>query len=138
ATASDSRPQLPVLPLRDVVVFPHMVIPLFVGREKSVKALEQAMAGDKRIILVAQRSPELDDPGEKDLFEIGTVAQILQLLNLPDGTLKVLVEGAERIRIADYGDRDGALVASGETLASFSDRDDRELDVTLRSLLGQF
>ena len=130
--------ELPVLPLRDVVVFPHMVIPLFVGRDKSVKALEQAMAADKRIILVAQRSPELDDPGEKDLFEIGTVAQILQLLNLPDGTLKVLVEGAERVRISGYDERDGALMAKGETLASFSDRDDRELDVTLRSLLGQF
>ena len=128
----------PVLPLRDIVVFPHMIVPLFVGRDKSVKALEQAMAADKRIILVAQRSPELDDPGEKDLFEIGTVAQILQLLNLPDGTLKVLVEGAERVRISGYDERDGALMAKGETLASFSDRDDRELDVTLRSLLGQF
>lgn len=85
--------ELPVLPLRDVVVYPHMVIPLFVGREKSIRCLETAMAQDKQIILVAQRDAELDEPSKDDIFEVGTVASILQLLKLPDGTVKVLVEG---------------------------------------------
>lgn len=89
---------LPVLPLRDVVVFPHMVIPLFVGREKSIKALDLAMEADKRILLVAQKSAETDDPAAADLYEIGTLAQVLQLLKLPDGTIKVLVEGVARAR----------------------------------------
>ncbi|HOU64787.1 MAG TPA: LON peptidase substrate-binding domain-containing protein, partial [Thermomonas sp.] len=87
---------LPVLPLRDVVVFPHMVIPLFVGRDKSIRALDIAMEGDKRILLVAQKSAETDDPGATDLHPIGTLAQVLQLLKLPDGTIKVLVEGLVR------------------------------------------
>ena len=82
---------LPVLPLRDVVVFPHMVIPLFVGRDKSIRALDMAMEADKRILLVAQQSAETDDPGAGDLHAIGTLAQVLQLLKLPDGTIKVLV-----------------------------------------------
>ena len=85
---------LPVLPLRDVVVYPNMVIPLFVGRERSMKALELAMEGpDKQIVLLAQRSPDIDDPQTEDLYEIGTVATVIQLLKLPDGTIKVLVEG---------------------------------------------
>src|SRR3546814_6185108 len=83
---------LPVLPLRDVVVFPHMVIPLFVGREKSIHALDLAMEGDKRILLLAQKSAETDDPEAGDLYEVGTLAQVLQLLKLPDGTIKVLVD----------------------------------------------
>ena len=87
---------IPVLPLRDVVVYPHMVIPLFVGREKSILALESAMKGDKRIMLVAQRQAEVDDPKQDDLYQIGTIATILQLLKLPDGTVKVLVEGVDR------------------------------------------
>src|SRR5690606_8097753 len=87
---------LPVLPLRDVVVYPHMVIPLFVGREKSVRALEAAMDGDKQILLVAQTSPDVDDPGAGELFDVATVATVLQLLKLPDGTIKVLVEGLSR------------------------------------------
>src|SRR3546814_3063820 len=87
---------LPVLPLRDVVVFPHMVIPLFVGREKSIHALDLAMEGDKRILLLAQKSAETDDPEAGDLYEVGTLAQVLQLLKLPDGTIKVLVEGVSR------------------------------------------
>ena len=85
---------LPVLPLRDVVVYPNMVIPLFVGRERSMKALELAMEGpDKQIVLLAQRSPDIDDPQAEDLYDIGTVATVIQLLKLPDGTIKVLVEG---------------------------------------------
>src|SRR6476659_7028179 len=106
---SADRTVLPVLPLRDVVVFPHMVIPLFVGREKSIAALEQAMAADKRIVLLAQKSAETDDPGASDLYEVGTLAQVLQLLKLPDGTIKVLVEGTERVRVDRVTERDGTL-----------------------------
>ncbi len=84
---------LPVLPLRDVVVYPHMVIPLFVGREKSIKALDKAMEGNKQIILVAQKSAADDDPGQDETYDIGTMANILQLLKLPDGTIKVLSRG---------------------------------------------
>ena len=84
---------LPLLPLRDIVVFPHMIVPLFVGREKSVAALEHAMAGDKEILLVAQLDPGQDDPGRDDLYDLGVTATVLQLLKLPDGTVRVLVEG---------------------------------------------
>jgi len=91
---------VPVLPLRDVVVYPHMVIPLFVGREKSINALDTAMQEDKKILLVAQKNAEVDDPSVEDIYEIGTLSTILQLLKLPDGTVKVLVEGAERVLTA--------------------------------------
>src|SRR5260221_8013464 len=91
----------PVLPLRDVVVYPHMVIPLFVGREKSIVALDLAMKADKRILLVAQKQADVDDPKADDLYRVGTIATILQLLKLPDGTVKVLVEGGDRSVIED-------------------------------------
>ncbi len=90
---------MPVLPLRDVVVYPHMVLPLFVGREKSIQALDVAMRTDKRIMLVAQKQADVDDPKADDLYRIATVATVLQLLKLPDGTVKVLVEGVDRARI---------------------------------------
>src|SRR4030081_363632 len=90
---------LPLLPLRDVVVFPHMVIPLFVGRPKSIKALEAAMEEGKNVVLVAQKSAAKDDPAPEDLYDVGTVSTILQMLKLPDGTVKVLVEGVQRARI---------------------------------------
>ncbi len=99
-TAAGNR--LPVLPLRDIVVFPHMIVPLFVGREKSIKALEQVMEGDKRILLAAQKNPADDEPAPEDIYRVGTVARVMQLLKLPDGTVKVLVEGDERARIVDY------------------------------------
>ena len=130
--------ELPVLPLRDVVVYPHMVIPLFVGREKSMRALDVAMERDKRILLVAQTSPEVDDPGAADLYQMGTVAQVLQLLKLPDGTVKVLVEGISRARVADCAEREGALSATAMPVQSTSEREERELEVTLRSLLSLF
>ena len=95
AFPSESK-QFPLLALRDVVVYPHMVIPLFVGREKSIKALEEAMETDKQIVLVAQVNASDDDPAPSDLYQVGTIATILQLLKLPDGTVKVLVEGANR------------------------------------------
>ena len=91
--------KIPVLPLRDIVVFPHMVVPLFVGRDKSVKALESVMKGDKKIMLITQKSASVDDPKKNDLFDFGTVANVLQLLKLPDGTVKVLVEGLNRASI---------------------------------------
>jgi len=132
------RIDLPVLPLRDVVVYPHMVIPLFVGRDRSIKALDLAMAGDKQILLVAQKSPDVDDPGQADLYGVGTLATVLQLLKLPDGTIKVLVEGVSRVAVEAYGDIDGALTGSGRVLDSENDRDEREMAVTLNSLMGLF
>ncbi len=130
--------RLPVLPLRDVVVYPHMVIPLFVGREKSMRALELAMERDKRILLVAQTSPEIDDPGSADLYAMGTLAHVLQLLKLPDGTIKVLVEGAARARIVRTEDVDGALFGDAVQVESSSSREPREIEVTQRSLLSLF
>ncbi len=129
---------LPVLPLRDVVVYPHMVIPLFVGREKSINALDTAMQEDKKILLVAQKNAEIDDPSVNDIHEIGTLSTILQLLKLPDGTVKVLVEGAERVRVTSYEDTDAFFTAHVEVLSQERDEDDRELDVLTRSLLAMF
>ena len=129
---------LPVLPLRDVVVYPHMVIPLFVGRERSIKALDIAMEADKQILLVAQRSPDIDDPAAADLYGMGTLATILQLLKLPDGTIKVLVEGVSRVAVSGFGDRDGALTGSGIAIESKIDRDSREMEVAQRSLMSLF
>ena len=129
---------LPVLPLRDVVVFPHMVIPLFVGRDKSIRALDQAMEGDKRILLVAQKAAETDDPGADDLYETGTLAQILQLLKLPDGTIKVLVEGVDRASVTGIAERDGTLVGQGSVIQPAEGRDAREIEAVARSLMGLF
>ena len=129
---------LPVLPLRDVVVFPHMVIPLFVGRDKSMRALEQAMEADKRILLLAQKSAETDDPASADLYSIGTLAQVLQLLKLPDGTIKVLVEGTARVRVSHISERDGALYGVGHELESSDEREPREIEAVARSLMGLF
>jgi ATP-dependent Lon protease len=129
---------LPVLPLRDVVVYPHMVIPLFVGREKSINALDTAMQEDKKILLVAQKNAEIDDPSVDDIHEIGTLSTILQLLKLPDGTVKVLVEGAERVRVTCYEDTDAFFTAQVEVLSPDREEDDRELDVLTRSLLAMF
>src|SRR5215217_9355791 len=92
----------PVLPLRDIVVFPGMIVPLFVGREKSVKALEEVMKDDKQILLIAQKNASQDDPGPEDIYTIGTLGTVLQLLKLPDDTVKVLVEGGRRVKIVGY------------------------------------
>ncbi|MDG2519565.1 endopeptidase La [Lysobacter soli] len=129
---------LPVLPLRDVVVFPHMVIPLFVGRDKSIHALDVAMEADKRILLVAQKSAETDDPGADDLYKVGTLAQVLQLLKLPDGTIKVLVEGVSRVNVHDVTERGGALSGQAEVVEPESDREEREIEAIARSLMGLF
>ena len=93
----------PVLPLRDIVIFPSMVVPLFVGREKSIKALQEVMKADKSIVLVTQKNSEIDDPGSQDLYQFGCLSKVLQLLKLPDGTVKVLVEGEKRIKILKHG-----------------------------------
>jgi len=130
--------ELPVLPLRDVVVFPHMVIPLFVGREKSVRALDSAMEGGKKILLVAQRSPDVDEPGAGDLYSIGTIASVLQLLKLPDGTIKVLVEGTHRAEIVSFGERNGLMVAHVRELEPAYTRSEREIGVISRSLTTLF
>ena len=129
---------LPILPLRDVVVYPHMVIPLFVGRDKSMKALDVAMAADKQILLVAQTSPETDDPSDADLYRVGTLAQVLQLLKLPDGTVKVLVEGVARFKVADVREDEGALMGRGSVIESIAGDDEREAEVARRSLLALF
>ena len=135
-----SLDSLPVLPLRDVVVYPHMVIPLFVGREKSIEALDAAMSTDKRIMLAAQTSASVDEPGEKDIHRVGTVATILQLLKLPDGTIKVLVEGQERAVIDSVG-----ASSAGFFVADYSfpelDNDKtstKELEMLVRSVTNMF
>ncbi len=134
---NDSGKGMPVLPLRDVVVYPHMVIPLFVGRDKSIVALDRAMASNKQILLIAQQKAELDDPAADDLYEVGTVATILQLLKLPDGTVKVLVEGGERARVIDMamGDHFSADIS---VLREENQHDEREIDVLVRSIIAQF
>ena len=128
---------MPVLPLRDVVVYPHMVIPLFVGREKSIVALDLAMKADKRILLVAQKQADVDDPKGEDLYRVGTVATILQLLKLPDGTVKVLVEGVDRASIEKLieGEFFSAEVTAMPDLERY---EEREMDVLTRSVITQF
>ena len=130
--------ELPVLPLRDVVVFPYMVIPLFVGRDKSIRALDIAMEGDKRILLVAQKSAETDDPEGSDLYEVGTLAQVLQLLKLPDGTIKVLVEGVSRVTVSKVREVDGTLAGVGVPVEPVEARDPREVEAIARSLVSLF
>ncbi len=129
--------EFPLLPLRDVVVYPHMVIPLFVGRDKSIRALEAAMSSDKQILLVAQRDPGEDDPAQQGLYRMGTLATILQLLKLPDGTVKVLVEGEQRVRIDQIDEIDGYQLALGEPLDEVA-LDERESEILVRSLMSQF
>ena len=128
---------LPLLPLRDVVVYPHMVIPLFVGREKSIEALEQAMAADKQVLLVAQKSASEDEPTKDDLYDIGSVSTILQLLKLPDGTVKVLVEGGERAQIVSVSDEKTFFRADIEVLSAQT-LPEREEDVLVRSAISHF
>src|SRR5271167_1334831 len=106
----------PVLPLRDIVVFPHMIVPLFVGREKSIRALEEVMRTDTFILLATQKNASDDDPATDAIFEVGTLASVLQLLKLPDGTVKVLVEGAARAKILKYTDRTGYYEADAVVL----------------------
>ncbi|OWY40330.1 endopeptidase La [Xenophilus sp. AP218F] len=128
---------LPLLPLRDVVVFPHMVIPLFVGRAKSIRALELAMDEGKQILLVAQRSASKDEPSADDLYEVGTIASVLQMLKLPDGTVKVLVEGRQRATIQEVSEDDGCFFANFMPLTSEAE-ESTEAEAMRRALLAQF
>src|SRR5690554_3150076 len=129
--------ELPLLPLRDVVVYPHMVIPLFVGREKSIQALEHAMVTDKQVLLVAQKTASEDDPGPDDMYEVGTVSTILQLLKLPDGTVKVLVEGGLRAKVLSVDEPKGYFQAKVEVLPS-EEVSEREAEVLVDSAMTQF
>ena len=129
--------RFPLLPLRDVVVYPHMVIPLFVGRDKSVRALDVAMEGNKQILLVAQKSAADDDPNLDEMYDVGTLSNILQLLKLPDGTIKVLVEGSTRARISEFLETDDYFSAEAELLEPPA-VDERELDALSRSAMNQF
>ncbi|WP_415891046.1 endopeptidase La [Neptuniibacter sp. SY11_33] len=129
--------ELPVLPLRDVVVYPHMVIPLFVGREKSIEALEAAMSGEKEILLVAQKNASDDEPLAEDLFEVGTVASVLQMLKLPDGTVKVLVEGDYRATISKLSEDEGFFTAEANMLA-IEELTEAESELYKRTVLEQF
>ena len=135
---SDNTPlQLPLLPLRDVVVYPHMVLPLFVGRERSIEALEHAMAGSKQVLLVAQREAGDDNPGVDDLYQVGTVSTILQLLKLPDGTIKVLVEGGERAVVEAIDSCDDFSLATVRQLEC-DELADAEVDATIRETVAHF
>ncbi len=127
----------PVLPLRDIVVFPHMIVPLFVGRDKSVRALEDVMKEDKQILLVAQKNAGQDDPAPDDIHGVGTVGAVLQLLKLPDGTVKVLVEGGARARILKYADNESFFQAYAEIIEE-PETDSQELEALGRSVVSQF
>src|ERR1700761_1153903 len=131
------RITLPLLPLRDVVIFPHMVIPLFVGRPKSIKALETAMEAGKSIMLVAQKTASKDEPSPEDIYEIGCVSNILQMLKLPDGTVKVLVEGAQRARIHKIEELETHFVCELTPVAS-DDDSNAELEAMRRAIVQQF
>ncbi|HIL94212.1 MAG TPA: endopeptidase La, partial [Cycloclasticus sp.] len=129
---------LPVLPLRDVVVYPHMVIPLFVGRDRSIQAIDLAMDDNKKIVLIAQKNPDQDDPKEADLYEVGTLATILQLLKLPDGTVKVLVEGEQRVSIDNIHANDKLFAADVTLLDDELDLEESEMDVLIRTVTSAF
>jgi len=131
-------PLLPLLPLRDIVVFPHMVVPLFVGREKSIVAIERAMAADKHILLATQRRSSVDDPQPEDLYEVGVRAEILQVLKLPDNTVKILVEGLGRVRLAGVEFAENHLAARAQPLGPGREAGDRENEALRRSVNGQF
>ncbi|WP_428246426.1 endopeptidase La [Ferrovibrio sp.] len=136
--STSPRAQLyPVLPLRDIVVFPHMIVPLFVGREKSVKALEDVMKDDKQILLVAQKNAGQDNPQPEDIHTVGTVASVLQLLRLPDGTVKVLVEGGQRAKIVKYAENPEFFQVYAEPLPD-QPGEQRESEALVRSVINQF
>ncbi len=135
--SSDKGQLYPVLPLRDIVVFPHMIVPLFVGREKSVKALEDVMGDDKQIMLVAQKDAAVDDPTSDDIYDVGTISTVLQLLKLPDGTVKVLVEGGQRAKITGYKENSEFFEAYADAFDDEAD-DEPELEALSRSVVTEF
>ena len=125
----------PVLPLRDIVVFPHMIVPLFVGRERSVKALEDVMKEDKQILLIAQKNAADDDPVREDIYRVGTIATVLQLLKLPDGTVKVLVEGEARARVIRFTENDNYYEVYADIVPEQLGPDE-ELEALSRSVIA--
>lgn len=134
----ESSETVPVLPLRDVVVYPHMVIPLFVGRDKSIEALDVAMRDNKQILLVAQKDAEVDDPGFDGMHTVGTLSNILQLLKLPDGTVKVLVEGAERCVVERFVESDGFYSAEIAVMEDQVEQGENEMEVLVRTAITMF
>jgi len=134
----DNLSNLPVLPLRDVVVYPHMVLPLFVGRDRSIQSIDLAMGDNKKIVLIAQKDPDHDDPAVDDLYQVGTLATILQLLKLPDGTVKVLVEGEQRVTIDKIILDEKKFTADVSVLEDVLDLKDQELDVLVRTVTSAF
>ena len=124
----------PLLPLRDIVIFPSTVVPLFVGRKKSIKALEEVMKSDKSIVLVAQKNSEVDDPKEQDIYSYGCLSKILQLLKLPDGTVKVLVEGISRVKINEFQDNNQFLSCSYEKLQEIIEKGEDLMPLALNSI----
>src|SRR5689334_24543830 len=133
----ESAHTMPLLPLRDIVVFPHMVVPLFVGREKSIRALEDSMARNKEILLAAQKKAKTNDPAPDDIYEVGTIAQVIQLLRLPDGTVKVLVEGKRRVRISRFVPHPDFFMVECEELRDLGEKS-VELEALIRSLQATF
>lgn len=133
-----TKNSLPVLPLRDIVVFPNMIVPLFVGREKSVNALEEVMLKDQRVLLVTQKDPALEEPKGKDLYTMGTIAQVLQLLKLPDGTVKVLVEGEQRAHVFKLSKKAGYFVADVEIIKPESEDHNSEAEAHMRNAINVF
>src|SRR5262249_4081402 len=136
-TEVQRRTLYPVLPLRDIVVFPHMIVPLFVGREKSVRALEDVMKDDKQVLLLTQKNAAQDDPQTDDIYAVGTIGTVLQLLKLPDGTVKVLIEGGQRARIASYVDNPPFFQAHAEIVPD-GDSHGKEVEALARSVVSQF
>src|SRR5258706_8485901 len=128
---------LPLLPLRDIIVFPHMVVPLFVGREKSINALEEAMSADKEILLAAQKKAKTNDPTPEDIYQMGTIGVIIQLLRLPDGTVKVLVEGKRRARIKKFLPSDELFLCEIEAVEEVSSSS-VEIEALMRSVQSTF
>ena len=127
----------PVLPLRDIVVFPHMIVPLFVGRDKSVNALEDVMHDDKQVLLLTQKNAAEDEPSLTDIYKVGTVASVLQLLKLPDGTVKVLVEGIQRAHVSNFIDNKSFFEAQAELIEE-PESHGEELEALSRSVISQF
>ncbi|MEM9469652.1 MAG: LON peptidase substrate-binding domain-containing protein, partial [Pseudomonadota bacterium] len=136
--SSSKDKKFAVLPLRDIVVFPHMIVPLFVGREKSVKALEQVMQEDKQILLITQKSPSEDDPQAADLYNVGTIGNILQLLKLPDGTVKVLVEGGQRYEVEKFIEDGDYIEATANEYEGKEQAEDEEMEALARAVVSQF
>lgn len=135
---AEKKEKYPILPLRDIVVYPKMVVPLFVGREKSIRALQDGVNNDKNIILVTQKEAAIEDPTSEDIYTVGTLGTVLQLLRLPDGTVKVLVEGLERVRIDKFIDNEDFIEANATLLPDIDDRYDIELEGLVRAVLSQF